>query len=441
MHSFQKDRMTLIPVRATVREVEVSEAAVRQAINLAIERANKGQKQDTAAVDPVGENQKPRMLQISAWICHAGKPNLNRQSFVDTDLADAVGEGLFRPPYFGMIDYNHDFNSYGAWYNARYAFDHVAQQWGILAEGAIFAWRYTDLADKMLAMQQRLGFIEVSMACMPGSYEERQDENGTYYALRKPVFFTTSVLDVDPADPKARGLGSEDPNSTNEMRSDELLSASVEDNTKEAEMDNAENKEAPEVTEQTEVAEVAETVAEVTEQAEVTETVEVVEEVAVVAETVEAVQEVVVVELTPAEQLAVVLAEVEVLKTARQTAEVALTAAQSEMATMLAELTELRAMKEASEKAARDAEAARVRAARMAEIPAHIAAALENEEGQALIEKWMEQSEETWTMTKKVFAVASSTRKTAAERSAEEGVLTTATDERKGDFAINRWKK
>ena len=181
----------------------------------------------TAAPSPIGENGKPRMLHLTAWICHAGYPNKNGQGFTEADLQEAVADSLFLPPYFGMIDYNHDFTAVGMWYKASYAYDETAQAWGIIAEGAIFAWRYEELADKLMANMARDGFIDVSMACMPEFKEPATSADGNKYELlRKPVFFTTSVLTVPPADPQAAGVCSEDPSQSPEERR-RLLAASI----------------------------------------------------------------------------------------------------------------------------------------------------------------------------------------------------------------------
>jgi hypothetical protein len=179
-----------------------------------------------AELSPIGENGKPRTLKLTAWIAHAPKPNLNRDAFNEADLQKAVENGLFQAPYCGMVDYNHDFTAYGAWYSAKYAFDPVAGQQGILAEGFIYAWRYTELADLMLAMQQRQGHIDVSMACLPSGIEIGTDADGSYYVLRNPIFFTTSVLDVDPADTDARALGTEDTQQSPSER-EQLLSVAA----------------------------------------------------------------------------------------------------------------------------------------------------------------------------------------------------------------------
>lgn len=162
---------------------------------------------------------KPRMLKMTAWLCHADVINGNRYLFTDEDLRKVVADGVFQAPYFGMVDYNHDFSLYGVWYSAKYEFDPVANANGILAEGVLFAWRYSELADRMLAMQVRQGHIDVSVAVDPDHVIVRQDANGDdYLELAEPVFFGSSVLDVTPADKDARGLGSEDPEQPSEER-------------------------------------------------------------------------------------------------------------------------------------------------------------------------------------------------------------------------------
>lgn len=216
-----KKQSWVIP--ASIREMSDVDALLPIA-SAALEKA--GHK--TAAEPMVGENGKPRMLQLTAWIAHAGKPNRNGQAFLEEDLNAAVEKGLFSAPYFGMIDFNHDFSAYGVWHRAKYAYDPVAEEFGILAEGALFAWRYKDLADKLLATMQRHGHIDVSMAAIPEDIEFREYEDGSgrrYEVLRKPVFFTTSVLDVKPADPNARGQASENPEDTSQGREDKLTRA------------------------------------------------------------------------------------------------------------------------------------------------------------------------------------------------------------------------
>src|SRR5258705_11251306 len=92
------------------------------------------------------ENGKPRMLFMNAWMAHEGR-NLNGDAFVNEELRQRVREGLFVPPFAGMIDLDHDFTARGFWYKAAYAFDEQANKWGILATGAVWAWRYPELAD------------------------------------------------------------------------------------------------------------------------------------------------------------------------------------------------------------------------------------------------------------------------------------------------------
>jgi hypothetical protein len=203
---------------ATVSAVTAAEAKIMEGFV----RAGK-----EAALSPIGADGKPRMLKITAWIAHAGKPNRNGDGFLQEDLEEAIEEGLFIAPNIGMIDFNHDFSAYGAWYNARLEYDPQAKEYGIIAEGAIWAWRYEEMVNTLLAMQQRNGYVEVSMSCLPRGLERALDTNGREYTLvRRPVFFTTSVLDMPPADPHARGLTTEDSSQTSEEREEILLNAS-----------------------------------------------------------------------------------------------------------------------------------------------------------------------------------------------------------------------
>jgi hypothetical protein len=453
MTSFDKTKLCFLPVQAQLRDVCVTEDAVREAINFAIANANKRQGQDVAEVDPIGANQKPRMLQLSAWIAHSGPPNLNDMAFTDVDLASVVKAGLFQPPFFGMIDFNHDFTSYGAWYKAQFLFDPKVQQWGILAEGAIFAWRFTDLADKMLAMQMRQGHIDVSMACMPKSYEEATTPEGRRYViLRDPVFFTTSLLDVSPADPAARGLGSEDPAQTSDERAAELLRASIEaTNTEEVFMTEAETKakEAADAAAAQAVldakakekadADAAALAAQAVLDADAAAAIAAIDAGAAAA-LAEANKATATLTDTQA-QLAAALVEVEAQTTARQTAEAALTVAKTEIDRLNADLKTLTDFKAQRETLDREAAIAEVRKVRETEIPAAIRAALDNDEGVLLIAKWMEQSDDMWEGTKKVFELSGASRLSLAERTAREGTLLTGTDALEGEFAIAKWRK
>lgn len=174
------------------------------------------------AAGPLDDTGRQRMLKVTAWIAHGGPANANGDAFLEKDLESAVEKNLFQAPYFGMMDFNHDFEAYGVWYDAKYGYDSNVGEFGILAEGAMFAWRYTDLADKMLAEQSREGTIKVSMAALPESIERREAAGGREeYVLRNPVFVATSLLDQDPADKAAHGLVTEglEPHET---RSDSL---------------------------------------------------------------------------------------------------------------------------------------------------------------------------------------------------------------------------
>jgi hypothetical protein len=184
---------------------------------------------ETASTDPFfGTNGLPRMLRVSLWMAHEGKFNRNRDGFKPGSLRKAVELGLASASNPLMIDYNHDFTPVGVWTRATYRFNPKNSLYGVLLEGVIFAWRFPELTDTLVAEQARNGYIEGSMACMAAGYENGKDDSdaeGTW--ILEPTFFTTSVLDVPPADPNSVGLVSENPNETAEERERALTSASA----------------------------------------------------------------------------------------------------------------------------------------------------------------------------------------------------------------------
>lgn len=168
----------------------------------------------TAALPPVVEG-RPRMLHLTAVIVHEGV-NKNGDGFVAEDLIEAVNnKKLFKMGYGGVIDVNHDFAPVGYWYDSEVVQDPQTGSTAILAKGAIWAWLYPQVADKILADQQRFGKVKVSMTCLAKAedivYEE--DETGRLIQWnRNPVFVATTILfDQEPGDPLARGIAEEDP--------------------------------------------------------------------------------------------------------------------------------------------------------------------------------------------------------------------------------------
>jgi hypothetical protein len=377
------------------------------------------------------------MLLLSAWICHANAVNQNGMAFLEEDLKTAVDNGLFNAPFLGMIDFNHDFNAYGCWYSARYTFDPVAQQYGILAEGALFAWRYESLADRVLAMQDRLGFVNVSMACIPEYRQVATAEDGSEYViLRNPTFFTTSLLDVAPADPYGRGSGSEDPTSTSEERLSALLKAEVVAAMSHLEDESMDPKEL--------IAKVEELMGDY--KAELVPLVE----AALKLPGVETQLRAAVAAAEAASKrhaetehaLTASQATVESLTSEKATAEVALAAAKAELEKANEELTALRAFQAETEAAAAEAATAERRDQRLAEVPDATKAALEaREDKEAVIKAWTEQTPDQWALTLETFRLASvdSKRSRFAARSAAEGTLSAATDTREGKFSIDRY--
>lgn len=431
-----KERITYLSVEANVNEFDSTDDKLLPLIVAAIEKAAKGDK-DVASVDPVGENRMPRMLQLSGFLTYPDEVNLNDRAFTKADLDECIANGMFRAPFFGMIDYNHDFTLYGVWYNAEMRYDTANAKWGIWGDGVIFAWRYGELANNMLAMQQRNGHIKLSVAVLSEFYEPAKTAEGkSYLLMRKPVFFTTSVLDVDPAYPDARARGSEDPNSTPEKRAAELLAGDRSSHTEEADM----------TVDNTDTADVNDTKAEVEEEQVVdtaTEKADTATEDSVDAdETIESDDS-----ADEAEDVAAdeevedeVVEEPKDLASQLAAATLTLKALKEENDRLAAEVAALVEKENAREAARLEAERVARDEARMAELPEHIAAEVEKEENAALLKGWLDSDDASWEETKKVFAMASLGRKSLAERSAEEGQLSTTTEKNGGKWAISRHK-
>ncbi len=382
----------------------------------------------------IGSNNKPRMLKISAWIAHAGQVNKNRYRFLAEDLKEVVDEGLFGAPYFGMLDYNHDFQLYGVWYSAKYAYDPVAGADGILAEGVLFAWRFESLADKMLAEQVRNGSIAVSMGCHPQFIEFSEDDRGEFIDLRKPVFVTTSVLDIDPADVFGRGLGTEDTEQLPEER--ELLlqiaqaAASASNEPKEVEMT---------------LEQIAELVTAMRNAvAEENQT-----QFGPLFEAAERLPEAESALATANEALTAATARVTELEgtvagleTERDEVRVAREAAEARLETLEAELAELREFRTQVETTQADAERKAVRETRIAELSEPALAAfnrMEEEVRERLASRWEAMDQDTWTIA---LASLNGPGRYEGASTREGGALPGLKDgETEGKFAIDRFVK
>lgn len=177
----------------------------------------------TASNKPYTTEGKPKMLFLTAWMAHEGR-NLNGDAFIKEELEKSVKKGLFVPPYAGMIDDDHDFTPRGYWWKTSFAYDKVAEKWGIIAHGAIWAWRFPELAERLTNEQTLNGNVKVSMSTMAESAEVRYDYPGysgkKTNVLHNPIFFTTSTLSVPPGDEFARAEVSDeddhpDPSGTN----------------------------------------------------------------------------------------------------------------------------------------------------------------------------------------------------------------------------------
>ena len=149
------------------------------------------------------ENGKPKMLFLTAWMAHEGR-NLNGDAFVNEELRQRVKEGLFTPPFAGMIDFDHDFVARGFWYKTAYAYDEQAKKWGILTTGAVWAWRYPEVAEFVTQSMIDQGFAYVSMSALPEVSEVVLNypgfEGQATHILHNPIFFSSAILSVPPGD-------------------------------------------------------------------------------------------------------------------------------------------------------------------------------------------------------------------------------------------------
>lgn len=412
-----------LSVQALVREVAQIDDLTRERINYTIAKANET-KDALAAVEPVGPNMKPRMLQVTSWIAHADVPNGNGFMFRHQDLQNAVANGLFQAPYFGMIDFNHDLQAYGAWYDAAFKYDDRVGQWGIIANGAVWAWRFREVADRILAMQARNGYVDVSVTALFKDFEvQRDSSNRQVLVLIEPVLVTTSLLDVDPADKAANGLVSEDPSETNAERTQRLLQASQDSRSskEESSMDEAIAKIEKLLGDQ------KETLTPLVQAAAKLPQVE--QELATATASLADLQS----------QIATLTEQKTAAETAQAEVEVALNAAKEELAAVKAENETLTAFKQGVEEAEAKAAAEKKQAERLAEVPAAITAKLnESPKKDDIIAGWMRQTDEEWEVTKASFEFVPPKR-TYAERSAEEGALSSFADTSEGDWSINKF--
>jgi hypothetical protein len=176
---------------------------------------------DTAGGPPPISNGLPTVMRVVAWMCHEGVNN-NRLAFVKEELPAAAAK--IAAPNFLVMDWNHsavfqyqgDQRIIGVWYKADYAHDPRAKAgqgaWGVLVTGVMFAWANPEIANAMLAEQERNGKLDFSMACISQSSEfvrREASEGGSYVIAHNPIFFTNSALDVTPADVDATGRGKE----------------------------------------------------------------------------------------------------------------------------------------------------------------------------------------------------------------------------------------
>jgi hypothetical protein len=234
-----EDSKNVTPLFVEAKVSAVAEEQVFDKISDSLVTANFGSSTEEiveeivkAKVSPV-VNGRPRMLQVSAIIAHEGE-NRNRDAFFADELKEIVAsQNLFKGAYAGLLDINHNFTPYGYWYDSEFLYDDIADAFAILAHGAVWAWRFPDMADKLIATQARNGKVGVSMACLSPNQEMKPGKDGRMVRwLHSPTFIASTLLiDDEPGDLYGRGLLQEDPRSTGEEdRKIQILQTASSDN-------------------------------------------------------------------------------------------------------------------------------------------------------------------------------------------------------------------
>lgn len=342
----------------------------------------------TAANAPF-ENGKPRMLFLTAWMAHEGR-NLNGDAFVNEELRQRVKEGLFTPPFAGMIDFDHDFVARGFWYKTAYAYDEQAKKWGILTTGAVWAWRYPEVADFVTQNMNDQGFVYVSMSALPEVSEVVLNypgfEGQSTHILHNPIFFTSAILSVPPGDFDAKVVNIN------------LAKATADDNIQQITNVNSESIMTDKEIEQLQAA-FAQLQTEIAD-------------------------------------LKVKLTEAEV--NFRAVSEIR-TTVEAELATVKSELKVYKDKEAADAEVAKAADAKKKFEARLAEVPDLVKANLEKHANKDLVlTRWREASDEDWDVIKQGFALAfTAPAPTYLSRSKDEGrQLPVASDKEKNENVL-----
>jgi hypothetical protein len=373
-----------------------------------------------------------------------------------------VQEGLFRAPYFGAFDENHDFKPRGTIYSAEWAYDPAAESYGLLIKVAIWAWAFPEFAQRLLDQQGQQGYVNVSMACLYLDSEQKVWTDGrAYREIHNPVFLACSAITQGkPGDSLANGYvwlnGGPD---AIEGAIQNVIKASLDN-----EAGNYEEAEMKELMEKIEGL-FGEQKAELQPLLEAVAKLDKLAEAEAALATAQAEVTRLTTELAEAKKAAPpkndpdndgdddsndptdkndakkAKADLASAQNELETAKVTLSAAQDALQSATAELETLRAFKAEVETKERQAAQAAQVAARTAEIPEHIATALKKQEnGEQILSEWMEQSTEKWEVTKAMFSLVTP-KPSMAERSERQGILPNIESSEGGEYAISRWAK
>lgn len=164
---------------------------------------------------------------LTNWVVHAGKPNRNRDVWVEDDLYEAIRNGQFSASRPSILDINHQmYPAMGVTFDAYTYKDEEADAVGILATSVLFAWGpYKNFASYAVELAKK-GELMFSMMCDPEYVEcsvcsnifkeesqfcehlKNKEQYDAKRIIRHPRFYANSIIipPNTPADIYARPL-------------------------------------------------------------------------------------------------------------------------------------------------------------------------------------------------------------------------------------------
>lgn len=166
-------------------------------------------------------------IYFTNWVVHAGKPNKNRDMWLEDDIREAINAGQLNSSKPSIIDINHQvYPAMGVTIDAYVTQDEVADAPGIVATSALFAWGpYKNFATYAVELAKK-GELMFSVMCDPeyaecsvcaGMFKQEsqycehlmhKEQYNAVRIVRHPKFYANSIIipPNTPADVFARPL-------------------------------------------------------------------------------------------------------------------------------------------------------------------------------------------------------------------------------------------